>query len=814
MIEYLVLTLDILFRYIDSNNNKSGMARGFSPFRRKMPTVKTRKNHRSKLFPVSGTIASLLEFFSYDRDFIIKRGEEDWVTETRYFLQPRTFEQYWLDPKISLGVRFGTNTKFGCVDLDKSQNNPHTNPKRYRKLLKALRNIGIKKTILIRSSNNIGVHLFYFLPGEVNSFDLACAMFRILSEHGFVIKPGELEIFPNTKRYKKTGEGFSLFNGLRVPLQPESGATLLDPKTFKPVSGGIEKFVELMKRYSTGQDFKLLTQKLSTAREWFYNLPSRTKGENKKQWQKDLEYRVNNGFTDSGQTNEILKDLANLGRVFHSLKTVTTLAQFICDTVTKLPGYELHCGHQPEIEKRCFEWATSAINYWSNWASYPERNQTYDQMWAEQEARGGDEPVACSAPKVDRGKWGWVNTKRHDETLNKLKSILKDYPLNIMPRQVLKRRNFINEKCQEMFGTKFSSNTLKKPEYRVLWHPKYTHNSDDAIATDKQTKPKKPGFSFKLAMGCVRAIAQKVIVTIELLINSNKRNTKKPRLEKKTSKNIQNTIAPRTCSIKQNKLDKTAETQVIQKVEQSDRTLMKCLKVSNPYLVYRVFILRLELVELKIKQWLEKLFTPKFKTSETKFEEVRKAIRGKAKRKNTYFYHGVEHSDSSNFKYRRRKLSEVYGSSKSVNKLQPGLKAGMKVKILTDYHSSSLSDDNRQILVYVRPIEIKTKEKYLVPLDNLIRVTSNSDSYLKVVLPQIKGLVIALGLTREDYWQHIQQTYGVERTGQLWPTEIFEVVTHFKNLFYNLFDDWSKVSNGSFTQYLNSNLILLTQNTQ
>lgn len=778
MIEYLVLTLDILFRYIDSNNNKSGMARGFSPFRRKMPTVKTRKNHRSKLFPVSGTIASLLEFFSYDRDFIIKRGEEDWVTETRYFLQPRTFEQYWLDPKISLGVRFGTNTKFGCVDLDKSQNNPHTNPKRYRKLLKALRNIGIKKTILIRSSNNIGVHLFYFLPGEVNSFDLACAMFRVLSEHGFVIKPGELEIFPNTKRYKKTGEGFSLFNGLRVPLQPESGATLLDPKTFKPVSGGIEKFVELMKRYSTGQDFKLLTQKLSTAREWFYNLPSRTKGENKKQWQKDLEYRVNNGFTDSGQTNEILKDLANLGRVFHSLKTVTTLAQFICDTVTKLPGYELHCGHQPEIEKRCFEWATSAINYWSNWASYPERTQTYDQMWAEQEARGGDEQAASS--KVYQGKWGWVNTKRHDETLTKLKSILKDYPLDNMPRQVLKRRNFINEKCQAMFGTKFSFNTLKKPEYRALWHPKYTHNSGDAIATDKQTKPKKPGFSFKLAMRCVRAIATKLVTTIELLISSKKHNTEKQQPQNEANQAIQKAIAPPICSIAQNAGGKIFKTLSTQELEQSDRTLMKCLRAFNPYLVYRVFVLKLELIKQEIKQNVENLLVPEIKTSETKFKDVRRA-----RRKNCYFYHGIEVSSRSGLTRRGDEL---------IN-----LKPGTKVKISTDYHSSSLSDDNRQIMVYVRPLEIKTKEKYSVPLNTLIHVTPDSDLYVKAVLPQIKGLVAALGLTKDDYKAHLRQTYNVKSIIQLSGREIFEVVSYLENLFYSIFDDWLKVLNGSFS---------------
>lgn len=59
----------------------------------------------------------------------------------------------------------------------------------------------------------------------------------------------------------------------------------------------------------------------------------------------------------------------------------------------------------------------------------------------------------------------------------------------------------------------------------------------------------------------------------------------------------------------------------------------------------------------------------------------------------------------------------------------------------------------------------------------LIHITTNSDSYVRVVLSQIEDLVAALGLTKEDYLQYIQQAYGVERR-QLWPTEIFEVVIH------------------------------------
>ena len=741
-----------------------------------MPTVKPPKINHSRLLPVSPVVTKLLKFFSHHWDFILKREGESWYTETRYVLNPRNFESYWQDPKISLGLRFASSTKFGCLDLDKnSANNPLVNPKRYRKLIKALRKIGIKRTVLIRSSSNRGVHVFFFLPEGVNSFDLACALFRVLSENGFEIKAGQLEIFPNTKRYKKKGEGFSLFNGLRVPMQPGSGATLLDPETFEPVPGGAEEFVELMN--SSGdcaprtskadrQDFQLLKECCDKARQWYCNFALNK--QSRTQWQKDIEYSLKFGFTGSGQTNDILKNLANLGRVFYALDTVPDLAKFIHERVINLPGYSDHCGHQDEIEKRAFEWATSAINYWSIWASNPQRKQNFTELWAEQEQLSGVEPEVKAGHK---GRWGLINQKRSDETMVRLKTILTEHPLDTMPKGVLKRLDFINEKCQVMFGTKFSRNTLSKPEYRELWHPKYTQ---------KVLIQKEPGFSFKLAMGCVKAIAQKIVTTIELLINSIKHNTEKQQSQSKALQTTQKAIAPPSCSIKKNEPSKIAKTQTGHKLEQSDRTFMKCCVGQTPYLAYRVFILKLELIKQEIKQKLENLLVPETKTSQTKFQEIRRA-----RRKNSYFYHGIEVSSRSGLTRRGDELIS--------------LKPGTKVKILTDYHSSTLSDDNRQIMVYVRPTDVKTKEKYSVPLDNLIQVTTNSDFYVKAVLPRIRDLVLVLGLTKEDCLQYIKQTYGVEQIGMLWSAEIFEVVTHYQNLFYSIFDDSIKVSNGLFS---------------
>ena len=281
-------------------------------------------------------------------------------------------------------------------------------------------------------------------------------------------------------------------------------------------------------------------------------------------------------------------------------------------------------------------------------------------------------------------------------------------------------------------------------------------------------------------MECFVAIATKVVTTIEVLINSKKHNTENQQPQNKANQAIRKAIAPPICSIVQNAGGKIFKTQFTQEFEQNDRTLMKCLRASNPYLVYRVFVLKMELVKLEIKQKLENLFTREIKTSETKFKDVRRA-----RRKNCYFYHGIEVSSHSGLTRRGDEL--IY------------LKPGTKVKISTDYHSSSLSDDNRQIMIYVRPIEIETKEQYLVFLDSLIPVLEH-ENYNLAVLPLIKKLVYSLGLDRTDYLDYIQQTYQVSRTKYLSNNQIFQVIKYFQNLLIEPILSKERVPNGFFTK--------------
>ena len=58
-----------------------------------------------------------------------------------------------------------------------------------------------------------------------------------------------------------------------------------------------------------------------------------------------------------------------------------------------------------------------------------------------------------------------------------------------------------------------------------------------------------------------------------------------------------------------------------------------------------------------------------------------------------YFYYGIEVSSRSGL---------TRGGDELIN-----LRPETKVKIITDFHSSSLSNDNRQIMVYIKPTEFK-----------------------------------------------------------------------------------------------------------
>lgn len=104
---------------------------------------------------------------------------------------------------------------------------------------------------------------------------------------------------------------------------------------------------------------------------------------------------------------------------------------------------------------------------------------------------------------------------------------------------------------------------------------------------------------------------------------------------------------------------------------------------------------------------------------------------------------------------------------------------GERVKILNLVHSNTWSDDNRQLLVYVRPRNIKTKANHLIPVSRLLEATEKD--YHRTVLAQIKQLVGRLGLTKEDWLEFIKTRYDADSIIYLTYQQLYEAWVYYRD---------------------------------
>ncbi|MEL6439171.1 MAG: hypothetical protein AAFQ80_07975 [Cyanobacteria bacterium J06621_8] len=429
-------------------------------------------SHKDCLYPGSPHAKTFFQYFTHHWDFIIApSGTKNWQTITDYKLQPRVLWRMFQNPKQILGVRFGQYTKYGMVDLDHSSLLHFTKDSTaFDDLCAAFETIGLCRFVILFSSWSQGVHVYFPLPNEVNTFDLACALRMAVEGAGFKVKDGQLELFPNTKKYKenKNGSNFSYFNGHRLPLQPDSGSRLLDDD-LAPCSEGLGDFMAQMTWAAQGQDMERLRAVLSISRDWYYQRKYRfirTSSKTKvREWQEDTEFLINEGFTDYGQTNELLREIGKYGRVFLALEG-SELCQYMVETVSSLPGYQQYCRHRHEIEQRCSHWAKLIEPFWWPLGSTPARHTSYPTVDEQ------DQPLK---------KNSLLNFQRAEDCLKRLKETLTYLTKQVitLPQKVGERLQLLRETSKKLFGKAFSEGTLKKDSYKIHWHPKYDQKDCD-----------------------------------------------------------------------------------------------------------------------------------------------------------------------------------------------------------------------------------------------------------------------------------------------------------------------------------------------
>jgi hypothetical protein len=290
-----------------------------------------------------------------------KGDRPEWTTIKGY---PLTSLEQWThhqDPSCIIGIRPSGETRWAVIDLDiHSPYHPLQNPEALNTLKKALEDIGIVRILINQSSHSGGLHLYIPIATSIPTFDLACTLKYTLEAAGIQLKSGQCEIFPNPKRYAPQGQ-FSLYNGIRLPMQPGSGFMPLDDD-LNPLPWNLDDWLDSFDRLSQQQDHDRLLAALTDGRH-NHRIRKTRNPQSLETWYQAIEAEKES-WTGPGQTNEKLKKFACEARVFLGMDSVEAIAQHIQSTAEATPGFCEHSNHIEDIAQRSREVATWAMRYY------------------------------------------------------------------------------------------------------------------------------------------------------------------------------------------------------------------------------------------------------------------------------------------------------------------------------------------------------------------------------------------------------------------------------------------------------------------
>jgi hypothetical protein len=399
---------------------------------------------------------------------VSKEGSKPAWRTINYYLQPSQLWRLHADSKQLVGMRFGSTTRYAIIDLD-TGGDYHSNES-VNRIKAALEDIGIVDIIPIQSSFSGGYHLIITFTSPLPTFNLACAVEYALRDAGFIPRKGHLEIFPNVKPW---GEDCIInYNAIRCPMQPLSGAFLLD-YDLQPISDSVATFLDHCDRAARRQDLTKLKYACKKARLRHKREQYRKKASaNVEEWRANWEEIIATGWTGFGQTNTILQILVGYGIVFLDLQG-ENLIQYALKTAISAPGYTQYCRHQHNIEARVRQWVQCTIrNEWyTPYASYPARLlRTFGKTFAE---------AIAAIRKIVKPKDNVIpfdrritqSEQRSQQAQRRIKWAVKaiEWETGLAPGAKARAKQICSE-CKRQFGKSLSLQTLHK--YLHLWHPK------------------------------------------------------------------------------------------------------------------------------------------------------------------------------------------------------------------------------------------------------------------------------------------------------------------------------------------------------
>lgn len=384
-----------------------------------------------------------LSWFPHRFHWISRQGE-NWTTHREYPINDAKLWELHQQEDIIVGLRFGKQTSYAMIDIDKQSNyHPAFSNEYLEGIYASLESIGLVAHFLCQSSDSGGLHLYIPFPLPMPTFKVAATIRTQLEKDGFQIKGGQLEIFPNTKAYVKSG--ISDYNGHRLPLQ--DGGYLLEDDLTK-VSDCFEDWCDWMDWAAERQDMETFAEALENTK-WRGTYQRDDKQSRKAQeWQEDLESRIKMGWTYFSQTNEILQTLQVYGKVFQKLSG-EKLINWMVETAKSMPGFKEWCRHQQNIFNRCKDWVQccESRDYYVPYRAYPERSTSHDESF--------------EGVKVNK------NDIKASEAKNRVVEAIK-----ALGQKVFKTTRelflMIQDKTEELFGVKVSNGTLYN--HRELWN--------------------------------------------------------------------------------------------------------------------------------------------------------------------------------------------------------------------------------------------------------------------------------------------------------------------------------------------------------
>jgi hypothetical protein len=406
----------------------------------------------------------------------IERFKGKWRSFSKtYFLTPQEIYNRHQNGDRIIGLRFGHRTNYFVLDIDAgSAYHPDQDEKAFKGIVASLETMGINSAIAITSSNSGGLHVYGFLPGEVPTFGLAVALVTCLSGSGYDIKGGQLETFPNVKKYGTGKDGdFTAYNGHRLPLQPGTGSYLLDDD-LQPYSDDLGTFLDLADTTAQEQDLLTLADYIHKARKEFKArsyfrqkspIDRSHLSNTAKAWRKSLEDAIAAGWSGHHQTNDLIKLMVTHARVFLGLSG-ELLRSTVIETAIAAPGFHQYCRHQRDIAKRVNDWCNSTESnvYYLPYCQFPDR-------------LGG---------KVVKPK-GLTNEEKKLDAMERVADAYRTLAdADALPTGVNARRTAIAKLA------KSSERTLIKPDYLPLWHP--DHDTDDQPCPNLDTAKVLAGF--------------------------------------------------------------------------------------------------------------------------------------------------------------------------------------------------------------------------------------------------------------------------------------------------------------------------------